>query len=93
MNSASLTIADTHRYLMGFFFQFFFKSDIPAMLAQGQFGRQLTINEPTRSRRKGESNAHALNVKVKEIQPSVRKYFRSTVKYVITPHTPKTAII
>ena len=63
------------------------------MLAQGQFGRQLTINEPTRSRGKGESNAHALNVKVKEIQPSVRKYFRSTVKYVITPHTPKTAII
>ena len=28
-----------------------------------------------------------------EIQPSVRKYFRSTVKYVITPHTPKAAII
>ena len=28
-----------------------------------------------------------------EIQPSVQKYFRSTVKYVFTPHTRKAAII
>ena len=28
-----------------------------------------------------------------EIQLSMREYFRSTVKYVITLHTPKTAII